>query len=542
MDGASRSSPSSSSDTDGPIAAILSWSRTANITLDSNLLALRALPGRGLGFVAVRPIPVDAVLLKVPASALHTARRVPAETRRALRWHCASKRSGSSVHGLLAADLWLRPNWNAAARRQMVAAEDEADDGGGDGGRSGLRASKRRRKSQRLSQPSAQQATGPVKDRPLSGQHGPALPDPWAAVLPTQSELFAAMPLLWPEALRRLLPPAAGELVRKQGQKLATDWGVVREALGERVKGYGGDGGVTEKADWLEDEARSAAKPSAKARSAAAAARDAYTYAWLLVNTRTFYYLHPTDSESGPSQVARDDRMALQPIADLFNHHGVAPSPDARMTSVTFDSDGFTIRSSRPYEAGEEVCISYGAHGNDFLLAEYGFVLPDGENEFDEVSLDEDVVLPRLSPGQRAELEAAGFLGGYVLDARTPACYRTEMALRLMCCEAGDEEAIEMWRARVRGEVDDDDSDGVDGGGSGCSKWKRTLADMLRAYLDTIDARLAAVDAAATLEDGAGGSPEQRDMLRRRWRQIRRLVEGAIVQLVPDDAAAVDSR
>ena len=53
--------------------------------------------------------------------------------------------------------------------------------------------------------------------------------------------------------------------------------------------------------------------------------RQDYTYNWLLVNTRTFYHLLTADTRKKGRQrrlppVARDDCMALCPLADCFNH------------------------------------------------------------------------------------------------------------------------------------------------------------------------------------------------------------------------------
>ena len=47
-----------------------------------------------------------------------------------------------------------------------------------------------------------------------------------------------------------------------------------------------------------------------------------YTYYWLIVNTRCFYF----DALGGQVPKSRDDRMVLCPFVDYFNHsdHGVS--------------------------------------------------------------------------------------------------------------------------------------------------------------------------------------------------------------------------
>lgn len=478
-----------------PLSSILSWARSRGIELHG--IELRAIPGRGYGVLAARDLQVDDPLLVVPTATLHQPRSVPAPTRRRLAWSAASSKSGVTVHGLLAADLWLRPNRTVEG---VNANDTEASSNGST-------------ESTETDSPRA------PKRRKTHKAANPALPDPWTAVLPSPSDLAAAMPVLWPAALRRLLPPAARELVEKQRQKLEKDWNAVRTAFDVG----GGARDIIEARRARKSKAKLKRKPADKNLSTSE--KDAYTYSWLIVNTRTFYFMHPLDLETGDSKLAREDRMALQPMADLFNHHGEAPDPASTASSVSFDPDGFTIRASRRYEKGEEVCISYGTHSNDFLLAEYGFILDD--NYFDEVSLDVDVILPNLSAGQRSELEDVGFFGKYVLDARTPACYRTEIAMRLMCCE-GDPVQLDRWRQLVKGEepkageADDEDV-----------RWKRRLASLLRAHLEVVDKRIVSVEAAGKLKGGSGGLEAQRDTLKRRWRQIHVLMEKAIVQLEP---------
>lgn len=77
----------------------------------------------------------------------------------------------------------------------------------------------------------------------------------WNAVVPTWDDL-QSMPITWPSELQAHLPTAAKKMLKKQEAKFRKDFGIVSGAFPEVT--YAG-----------------------------------YMYAWLLVNTRTFYYTTP---------------------------------------------------------------------------------------------------------------------------------------------------------------------------------------------------------------------------------------------------------
>ncbi|KAK1758539.1 ribosomal lysine N-methyltransferase set11 [Echria macrotheca] len=305
----------------------------------------------------------------------------------------------------------------------------------------------------------------------------------WNAVVPSRAEVESTLPLCWPKSLHRFLPKPAQDLLTKQAAKFERDWSLF---------------------------STSPLFPSLSS----SLSKETYKYNWLLVNTRTFYH-DPTFSSSPPKKkkVPRDDRMVLQPVADLFNHADAG-------CAVSFDEDSFTITADRRYTPGEEVRICYGRHTNDFLLVEYGFILASNTvsdkndtevNKWDEVSLDE-ALLPELSTAQKERLAETNFLGGYVLDAET-VCYRSQVALRMLVV------SLARWRAFVDGEdeaVDDEEAQ---------EKADRLLVRILKKYVVRIEGRLDEID---ECEDG---EPSQRQMLAQRWRQIQGLVEKTIARL-----------
>ena len=142
--------------------------------------------------------------------------------------------------------------------------------------------------------------------------------DLWRKTWPSRQDFEDSMPILWPEHLRlnsqqhsqQLLPPSISgswdsfrkrkseypyesphqDLLVRQKERLRNAW--------EKVVA------VFPETDW-----------------------EAFSYHWLIVNTRSFFYLMP--GEKKPED--REDAMALLPFADYFNHSDVVvwflPSP-----------------------------------------------------------------------------------------------------------------------------------------------------------------------------------------------------------------------
>ncbi|KAH9884026.1 SET domain-containing protein [Xylariomycetidae sp. FL2044] len=279
---------------------------------------------------------------------------------------------------------------------------------------------------------------------------------PWDAVCPRPQD-FITMPMLWPAELQELLPGPARENLRKQQAKFRQDWSAVSSAFPD----------LTE-AD--------------------------YQYSWILVNTRTFYYL-----DAKLKKKPKEDHMCMQPVADLFNHGDEG-------CNVAFDQTGFTFKATGAYAEGDEVKICYGRHGGDSLLVEYGFVMD--ENRWDEVGLD-DILLRKLNTKQKEQLEEVGFLGKYVLD-RDTVCYRTQVALRLLC------RGVREWRRFVNG---------IDDGESSQGEADSLLGQLLCKYREEI------VSTIQKIEMMEVGEPEQRHVLVKRWRQIQDMVNLKITQL-----------
>ncbi|KAK0648693.1 hypothetical protein B0T16DRAFT_118347 [Cercophora newfieldiana] len=281
----------------------------------------------------------------------------------------------------------------------------------------------------------------------------------WKKCLPTLADFSTGMPFMWHQQLQALLPKPAREFLENQLGNFHRDWVRVKKAFPDLQ-------------------------------------RQDYLYTWLVVNTRSFYYCTPRMELYPPV-----DRLALVPIADLFNHADTG-------CSVSFTPEGFAVSADRQYRVGEEIYISYGTHTNDFLLAEYGFVPV--ANRWDKVSLD-DAIIPKLSAVQKEQLRDRELLGPFLLDSKTLGCKKMQAAIRVLCpCS----------QPRWDWFLDEE----------GCREHCR---ERMNAFLKSLLVEYL-VKVRSTIQDVAElqeGQSAQRELLGQRWRQIESAVSKAIKRL-----------
>lgn len=137
------------------------------------------------------------------------------------------------------------------------------------------------------------------------------------------------------------------------------------------------------------------------------------------------------------------------PGMDLFNH--TSEEGDRLCCAVSYNKDGFTIVSPAvSVQEGEELFISYGAHGEEDLWVEYGFMLGGAGNRWDGIDIDAVVFSDRRMTGEmRMKLADVDYEGGYSLR-RDGVCWRAETAARLLVMKPGE------WDALVQGTYADD--------------------------------------------------------------------------------------
>jgi hypothetical protein len=124
---------------------------------------------------------------------------------------------------------------------------------------------------------------------------------------------------------------------------------------------------------------------------------------------------------------------------------------------VQLSAEGYTVTpTTSACPASTQIFVTYGCHSNDFLLVEYGFILPSSKNKWDEVSIT-SLILPRLSAAHQEILEREGFLGNYMFDKST-FCFRTQAAARLKLIDNPNSQMarrrVDLWRRFLSGSED----------------------------------------------------------------------------------------
>ncbi|WFC98018.1 hypothetical protein MYAM1_000739 [Malassezia yamatoensis] len=103
--------------------------------------------------------------------------------------------------------------------------------------------------------------------------------------------------------------------------------------------------------------------------------QDDFLWAWLCTNSRCIYMDF--------NYLDHADNLTLAPLLDMANHTAIPWLECNVRYSSSRNLELLAPNKPRPENAGriglrkgDEVCITYGAHANSTLLAEYGFVLP----------------------------------------------------------------------------------------------------------------------------------------------------------------------
>ncbi|KAG5420287.1 hypothetical protein I9W82_002167 [Candida metapsilosis] len=205
---------------------------------------------------------------------------------------------------------------------------------------------------------------------------------PFLDMLPTISD-FSLMPLNYDANTLDLLPESTREMHNKVLKRFNRDYKVVLDLLS----------GKTENVQSI-------------------IPRDEFLLSWLSINSRCLYMKLPTSTST-------QDNFTLAPYIDFINH-----SPDDHC-NLKIDNKGFQVFTTSSYSADEQLYFSYGPHSNDFLLTEYGFIVPN--NKWDDIDVSE-AILTMLKGSQKEFLKQHDYLGNYTVN-KDGLSFRTEVAL-----------------------------------------------------------------------------------------------------------------
>ncbi|OAX79511.1 hypothetical protein ACJ72_06166 [Emergomyces africanus] len=226
--------------------------------------------------------------------------------------------------------------------------------------------------------------------------------------------------------------------------------------------------------------------------------KDIYTYHWLIVHTRSFH--HIPDGTLAPED--HNDAMALCPFGDYFNHI------DKEGCEVSYDKHYYTFKTSKSYEKGEEIFISYGNHSGDVLLTDYGFV--PAENAWDDLFLD-DIILKDLSSRNIEDLKNESYLGNYQITAKGP-CFRTEVVACIRYMTPDD------WNSYILG---------YEPASFDETRTNSIIATWIRVYIDEAEAAISKLTALRRKRKYLGD--HQFEILLMRWKQILELCKRALM-------------
>ncbi|KAH8703824.1 hypothetical protein BGW36DRAFT_287519 [Talaromyces proteolyticus] len=321
----------------------------------------------------------------------------------------------------------------------------------------------------------------------------------WRATWPKRQDFEDGMPVLWPEKLRVsnskhhvspasttsiALPPSASGLWNTfRKKKLVEEYKTKNQNIlaqqEQRLQSAWKDVvAVFPDTDW-----------------------EVYSYHWLIVNTRSFFYLMP--GEDVPEDT--NDAMALVPFADYFNHR------DDAQCEVGFDGQKYTFQATKSYEKGEEIYMSYGPHSNDLLLVEYGFC-PE-ENGSDVLYLD-DIIFRDFTTAEKEELLFQQYYGDYQITIDSGPCFRTEVAASMKCMSRRE------WRNYIQGR----------GAAPNTIKVNNVIRDWIEVY--TKEANFAINILQAVLKAETEDSTKSKiQALVGRWNQIKHLCDQTTLNL-----------
>ncbi|CUS22136.1 LAQU0S04e09010g1_1 [Lachancea quebecensis] len=112
-----------------------------------------------------------------------------------------------------------------------------------------------------------------------------------------------------------------------------------------------------------------------------------FVHVYLVINSRCLYIEIPLKTDVA-------DNLTMVPFVDFLNHNSNVDAyckpriESLRKSACGLGSFSIIVGDHEYINPGEEILLNYGAHSNDFLLNEYGFVLGENMWNYIDVSLE----------------------------------------------------------------------------------------------------------------------------------------------------------
>lgn len=236
--------------------------------------------------------------------------------------------------------------------------------------------------------------------------------EPFFAVWPTQEEL-KSFPAIWNcsnrsgyKPLLQLLPSASKGYMLNVSKRIKNDWKVLFPIVSEWHTLFGGNTYVPSIDEQFE----------------------AYLHIYSIINSRCLY------TEVSLKQDDAASNFTMVPFVDFLNHTQEVdvhcyPQRDA-LRRGSHGLGQFTIRcGNHAYKVPhEEIFLNYGAHSNDFLINEYGFVIK--QNKWNFIDISKEVCSIVKDRAMQKFLKDHGYWEDYTVGP-TRISYRVIVALSL---------------------------------------------------------------------------------------------------------------